>query len=197
MSIVDRAKNIILTPKTEWPVVAGEEPNVGQIITGYVLPLALIPAVASLIGWGIVGTAFVTSFTWGLAMALTSFLTAVAGVYISAFVVDALAPNFGSQKGLGRAVQLVAYSHTPFWVCGIVLILPFLSWLVWLAGLYTLYLMYLGLPHTMKTPQDKVVVYLIVSIVVVLVVYFVLTAILTAIFFGIFGLSAMSVMRGM
>jgi hypothetical protein len=164
---------------------------------GYVLPLALIPAVAALIGWGLVGTAMMTSFTWGLAMGLTMFISALVGVYISAFVVDILAPNFGSQRGLGRAVQLVAYSYTPAWVAGVLHILPFLGWLASLASLYGLYLLYLGLPHTMKTPQDKVVVYLIVSIVVVIVVYFVLTAILTAIFFGIFGLSAMSMMRGM
>ncbi len=197
MSIVDRAKNIILTPKTEWPVIAGEEPNVGQIITGYVLPLALIPAIATIIGLGVVGTGMMTSFTFGLASGLIAFVNAVVGVYISAFVIDLLAPNFGSERGLGRAVQLVAYSYTPSWVAGILMIIPFLGWLATLAGLYGLYLLYLGIPQLMKTPQDKVVVYLIVCIVVIIVVYFILAAILTAIFFGIFGLTAASMMRGM
>jgi hypothetical protein len=56
--------------------------------------------------------------------------------------------------------------------------------------------MFLGIPNMMKTPQDKVVVYMVVSIVALIVVYFVLTAILTAIVFGIFGLSAMSMIGG-
>ena len=49
MNLIDRAKNIIISPKTEWDVVANEEPNIQQIITGYVFPLAIIPAIALLI----------------------------------------------------------------------------------------------------------------------------------------------------
>jgi hypothetical protein len=194
MNIVDRAKNIIMTPKTEWPVIAGEEPVVAQIVSGYVVPLALIPAVAAILGYGVVGRGMFSSFTWGIATAIIGFIVAVGGVYLTAFVIDFLAPNFGSQKNFGRAMQLVAYSYTPAWVAGILHIVPVLGVLVMIAGLYGLYLMYLGIPHTMKTPQDKVVVYMVVSIVVLIVVYVVLTAILTAIVFGIFGLSAMSMM---
>jgi len=64
-------------------------------------------------------------------------------------------------------------------------------------GLYGLYLMYLGLPQMMKTPQDKVIGYLVVSIIVLIVTYWIVSLILTSIVFGIFGLSAMTVMRGM
>ncbi|HMK38640.1 MAG TPA: Yip1 family protein [Bacteroidota bacterium] len=194
MSIVDRAKNIIMTPKTEWPVIAAEEPVAGQIVSGYVIPLALIPAVAAIFGYGLIGRGMATSFTWGIAMAIISFVVAVGGVYLTAFVIDFLAPNFGSQKDFGRAMQLVAYSYTPAWVAGILNIVPFLGVLVLVASIYGLYLLYLGFPHTMKTPQDKVVVYMVVSIIVLIIVYFVLTAILTAIVFGIFGLSALSMM---
>ncbi|HEX7571651.1 MAG TPA: Yip1 family protein [Bacteroidota bacterium] len=196
MNIVDRAKNIILTPKTEWPAIASEEPNVGQIISGYVIPLALIPAIAAMLGYGVVGRGMTSSFTWGIAMAIIGFVVALGGVYLTAFVVDYLAPNFGSQKNFGRAMQLVAYSYTPAWVAGILNIIPVLGVLVLIASIYGLYLMYLGFPHTMKTPDDKVVVYMVVSIIVLIVVYFVLTALLTAIVFGIFGLSAMSMIGG-
>ncbi len=196
MNIVDRAKNIIITPKTEWPAIAAEEPNVGQIISGYVIPLALIPAIASMLGYGVVGRGMASSFTWGIAMAIIGFVVALGGVYLTAFVVDYLAPNFGSQKNFGRAMQLVAYSYTPAWVAGILNIVPVLGVLVLIASIYGLYLMYLGFPHTMKTPDDKVVVYMVVSIIVLIVVYFVLTALLTAIVFGIFGLSAMSMIGG-
>lgn len=194
MSLVDRAKNIILTPKTEWPVIAGETPNIGQIMIGYVLPLALLPTIGSILGYGLIGQGPLSSFTWGIAMGLIGFIGAIVGVYISAFVVDFLAPNFGSEKNLGRATQLVAYSYTPAWVAGILNIIPFLGILVLLASLYGLYLIYLGLPHMMKTPQDKVVVYLVVTIIVVIIVSVILTAILTPIMFGIFGLSALSLM---
>jgi hypothetical protein len=50
--------------------------------------------------------------------------------------------------------------------------------------------MYLGLAPIMKTPQDKVVGYLVVSIIVLIIVYAVIGAILSMIVLGIFGLSA-------
>jgi hypothetical protein len=115
MNIVDRAKNIIMTPKTEWPAIASEQPVVGQIISGYVIPLALIPAVASILGFGLIGRGMVASFSWGIAMGIIGFVVAVGGVYLTAYVIDFLAPNFGSQKNFGRAMQLVAYSYTPVW----------------------------------------------------------------------------------
>ncbi len=192
MNLVDRAKNIILQPKTEWGVIAGEEPNVGQIFTGYVLPLALIPAIASIIGWGLIGRGILSSFSYGIAMGIIQLISAFVVVYIAAFVIDFLAPNFGSQKGLGRAVQLVAYSYTPAWVAGIFYIIPVIGWLAMLAGLYSLYLLYLGLTPIMKTPPDKAVGYLVVSIIVLLIVYFVIGTILTMIVLAIFGLSALS-----
>ncbi len=197
MNLIERAKNIIMTPKTEWPVIAAEEPNATAILTGYVIPLALIPAVASIIGYGLIGQGFMHSFTWGIALGVTSFVSTVLGVYLTAFVVDFLAPNFGSQKNFGRAMQLVAYAYTPAWVAGVLNIVPVLGVIGSLAGLYGLYLLYLGLPHTMKTPQDKVVVYLVITVVVLLVIYMVIGAILTGIMFSVLGLSALGGLRGM
>ena len=98
MSLIDRAKNILLSPKTEWEAVANEEPNVQQILVSYVLPLALIPTVAVIIGWGVIGVWGFTSFNYGIAVGLVQLLNAFIGVLLTAFVIDALAPSFGSQK---------------------------------------------------------------------------------------------------
>jgi hypothetical protein len=197
MDIVERVKNIIMTPKTEWLVIAAEEPNTAQIFKGYVLPLALIPAIAHIIGLSVIGRGMMSSFSWGIAMGLIQFILAFVGVYLSAYVIAFLAPRFGSQQDMGRAVQLVAYSYTPAWVAGILSIVPVLGVLVFVGGLYGLYLMYLGLPQMMKTPQDKVVGYLVVSIIAMIVIYWIISLLLTSIIFSVFGLSAMTMMRGM
>jgi Yip1 domain len=197
MDILQRVRNIIMTPKTEWPVIAAEEPNTAEIFKGYVLPLALIPAIAYVIGLGVIGMGMKSSFSWGIAMGLIQFILAFAGVYISAYVIAFLAPKFGSQQDMGRAVQLVAYSYTPAWVAGILSIVPALGILALVGGIYGLYLMYLGLPHMMKTPQDKVIAYLVVSIIAVIVTYWIITLVLTSIVFSVFGLGAMAVMRGL
>src|SRR4030065_969491 len=124
MNLVERAKNIIVTPKTEWDAVSAEEPNIQQILLGYVLPLALIPTIAVIIGWGVIGIFGFKSFTYGIAMGLVQLINAFLSVLIAGFVIDALAPSFGSQKNIGRAVQLVAYSMTPIWIAGILNIFP-------------------------------------------------------------------------
>lgn len=195
MNLVDRAKNIIMTPKTEWPAIAAEEPNPTAILTGYVVPLALVPAVASTIGYGVFGGPFGASLTFGIGSGIVSFVVSVLGVYLTAFVMDLLAPNFGSQKNFGRAMQTVAYAYTPMWVGGILGIIPAISWLGSLFGLYGFYLLYLGLPHTMKTPEDKVIIYLVVVIIVLIVIYAVLGAILGGIMFALLGLGALGMMQ--
>ncbi len=194
MNLVERAKNMIVTPKTEWGSVAAEEPNIQQILFGYVLPLALIPTLATIIGWGAIGILGFTSFTYGIALGLVQLINAFLSVLIAGFVIDALAGSFGSTKNMGRAVQLVAYSMTPIWVFGILNILPAIGWLSFLLGLYALFLVYLGLSPLMKTPEDKKVVYMLVSIVVLVAVYWIISLILTSILMTIFGLSLLSAM---
>jgi len=66
-----------------------------------------------------------------------------------------------------------------------------------LAGIYGLYLMYLGLPQTMRTPPDKVIVYLVVSIIAMIVIYWIISLILSSIIFSMFGLSALTMRPGM
>ena len=188
MSLVDRAKNIIVTPKTEWEVIANETPDTAGIFTGYVLPLAVLSAIASFIGWGFIGVGF-SGITWGIAYGVISLLTTLISVGVTAFVVDALAPSFGSEKNLGRAMQLIGYGYTPALLGGLFNIVPVIGWLGSLLSLYGIYLMYLGFPHTMKTPQDKVVIYMVVTFIILMVVMFVLGLILTSVIFGVLGLS--------
>ena len=190
MNIITRVKNILVTPKTEWDVIAAEEGSLTSVLTTYVLPLSLIGAAATLVGWGLIGKSYgafgfsVTIKGWdiGIKYALIALVSSVAGFIITSFVVDALAPSFGSQKNLGKSSQFVGYSFTPSLIGGIAAILPSIAWLGALLGLYGLYLMYLGLGPVKKTPDDKRVVYLIVSIVVLIGVYFVLGLVLASVF---------------
>jgi hypothetical protein len=194
MNLIERAKNILMTPAKEWDVVNGEEANVPGIITGYVVPLAGAAAVAAFIGYGLIGVSYgfgvrIKGIDWGLYQGITVLAGALLSVFISALVIDALAPSFGSEKNMGKSVQLVAYSWTPGWVGGLFAIIPSLAIIGGLASLYGLYLLYLGLPKLKKTPQDKHVSYFVVSLVVMIVVFMVIGFILAKILMSVFGLS--------
>lgn len=193
MNLIDRVKNIIVSPAKEWDVINGEQPNTSGIITGYVLPLAGAAAVAAFIGYGLIGFNVlgfkVSGISWGIYQACTVLVMAIASVFIGAAVIDALAPSFGSEKNMGRSVQLVAYSYTPAWVGGLLSILPAIALIGSLASLYGLYLLYIGLPKLKKTPADKQVGYFVVSLIVLIVVYFIIGLIMSKVVMNAMGLS--------
>ena len=51
MNLVERAKNILLTPAKEWDVIKGENLTIVDMFTKYAMILAAIPAVAGFIGF--------------------------------------------------------------------------------------------------------------------------------------------------
>jgi len=184
MDIVTRAKNICLTPNTEWTAIAEENAPTGALITGYVLPLATIGAVAGLIGGSLVGYSLPLVGTIrvpilaGIESACITLVMAVVGVFILSIVINALAPTFGGQKSSAQALKIAVYSYTPAWLAGVLLVLPGLTSLVLLvAALYGLYLFYLGLPVLMKNPKDKSVAYTAVVIVCAIVLSVVVGAV--------------------
>lgn len=194
MNLFDRAKNIIVTPKSEWVRISAEPQTLTTVISSYVLPLTLVGAVAVFIGYGVIGVDTgilgirIKGMDWGLYMAISKFLSAILSVIASAYVVDMLAPSFASEKNLNRSAQLVAYAYTPAMIGAILSILPVLSIIGGLFGLYGIYLWYLGLSPMKNTPEDKKVAYLVVSIIVLILISIIIGYILNLILGNIFGI---------
>jgi len=173
-NLVQRVINILTKPKEEWLVIEAEQPNAMQLIGGYALILALIPAVSAFIKYGLMGSS-TYFFATGIQKGLVQFLSAVIGVYLLAWVINELAPSFESDKNFGRSLQLAVYASTPQWVAGILLLIsPFLSMLF---ALYAIYLLAVGLPVLKKTPHDKVVGYVALTIIAMIVIGLVLAVI--------------------
>src|SRR5262245_46668078 len=161
MSIVDRIKNICLTPNTEWPVIAEEGATPGGLLTAYAAPLVAIGVVA-----GFLGSAIFLSLLggFGVAIGLTgaifNFVIQLVFVSLLAVLINVFAPTFGGQKNLTQAFKLAVYSCTPVWIFGIARVVPLLGGLiVLLGGLYGIYLMYVGFGPVMKSAPDKSPIY--------------------------------------
>lgn len=196
MNLIQRAKDILLTPKTEWNVVAGEKATLGSLLTGYVLPLSLIPAVAGFLGMMFFAGAF-WGMGFGIAMAIVSVVGSILAFVIGSYIVDALAPSFKSEKNIGASAQLMAYSATAIWVAGILSIIPVLNWLAGLAGAaYAIYLMYLGLGPVKKTPEDQRVLYVIIAIIIYWVIYAIIALFIGTMIVGAIFMGGASMMRG-
>jgi hypothetical protein len=177
MNLVDRVKNILLTPKTEWDVIAVEATPPKDLVLGYVLPLAALAAICGFISSAFIGSRGILGGThhmpmmWALIMLVYHLIMSVVAVFVVGFIIDALAPSFGGQKNFNQAFKVAVYSYTAGWIGAVFAIIPWIGWLIGLViALYGIYLLYLGLPRLMKNPDDKSVVYTLVVIVVAIIV---------------------------
>jgi hypothetical protein len=158
-ALIGRVQRLLMSPATEWDVIAGEAADVQKIYMNYIGPLVLASALAMALG--------LVSF-WGFGYALQTFVLQSISwlilVYVSAFIINMLAPNFGATPDMGQAFKLAAYAPTAIWVAGLINIVPALGIVGLLCSLYSLYLLYVGLPKLMKPAQDKAMVYTLVAV---------------------------------
>ena len=192
MSLISRVQNILLKPKAEWAVFDAEPATVNGILTSYVMILAAIGPICSVIGQSVIGIyGFKMPFQFTIASAVFAYILAIVSVYIAALVIDALAPSFGATKDKVRAMKVAAYASTPYFIAGVFQLLPMLAWVVWIGSLYGWYLLYLGLGAVMKSPQDKSIVYTIVVVVVEVIIAVVFAMIVGMIVVSLFGAALM------
>ncbi|KQX25578.1 MULTISPECIES: Yip1 family protein [unclassified Sphingomonas] len=184
--LVERAKNILVTPRTEWPVIDAEPSTVGGIYKNYVLVLAAIPAIAGLIGnalfgYSVLGVAYRVPIVTALSSAIATYILSLVSVYVLGLIIDALAPSFGGTRSQVQGFKVAAYSNTAGWVAGILSIIPQLVPIAGLLSLYGFYLLYLGLPVVMKAPKEKALAYTIVTIVAAIILFVVVGAVVGAV----------------
>ncbi len=181
MALVARVKNILLAPKTEWPLIAGETSSTGDLMGGYVAPLAGAAALAGFIGSSFVGFTVPmlgnmrSPIGAGLGTAVFTFVMAFVGVYLLSMIINALAPSFGGEKNPAQALKVSVYAYTPAWIAGLLQVIPLLGILGLVAAFYGIYLLYLGLPALMKNPAEKSVGYTAVVVICAIVIGFVLS----------------------
>lgn len=173
-SIIDRAKHLLLQPQQAWGTIEAEPADTLSLFKGYVMPLALIPALCgfvgmSLIGFSVFGVSVRVPLFSGLVNMVLSYALSLVGVFVLGLIIDALAPTFGGQKSQIQALKLAAYSMTAAFVGGVFTLLPALSMLGLLAALYSFYLLYTGLPVLMKSAPDKSLAYTAVVVVAAIV----------------------------
>lgn len=182
MNLTERAKNILIQPAEEWRVIEKEPTTTGDLYTSYIMPLAAIGPVASIVGLSLIGFQVPLGGTYRVSLmtaighAVVMYVLALVGVYVLALIIDALAPTFNGTKNSSQALNVAAYSSTAGWLVGIFNLIPVLSFLQ-IFGLYSLYLLYLGLPALMKSPQDKTLAYTVVVIIAGLIIFAIIGAV--------------------
>ncbi|ARP98843.1 Yip1 family protein [Pseudorhodoplanes sinuspersici] len=174
--LLARIKNIMLEPRAEWPLIATEQGSALRVLLGYVAILAAIPAMAGFIGSTFIGTSvsigtFHDPIWLGVFKAVLSYLFSFAIVCLTALAIDLMAPFFGAQRHFINALKLAAYSFTPVWLIGIVLMFPNSRFFT-LLGIYALRLLWTGVHPLMGAPRHQVLRYSIAIAIVAFVIVF-------------------------
>jgi hypothetical protein len=156
---LERVKRIVLAPKQEWQAIATEATTIPDLYKNYIVILAAIGPVASLIGMSLIG--------------MRVPVLTLAGVYVLAVIIDELAPTFGGKKSLDQAFKVATYSSIPAWLSGVFAIVPPLG-ILGILGLYSLYVLFLGLPVLMRSPEERSMGYTAAVVVAAVVVFMVI-----------------------
>jgi len=169
---LERARRLLLQPSAEWAVIAPEFTTPGPIYGRYLIPMAAIGPVAATLGTIISGgerSSLAGTYTISVADAVTAGVLEyglnLIAVYLLAWLVELLAGSLGGQPNRVQGLKIVAYGATPYWLGGVLALLPKLAPVGVLLGLYSVRLFWTGLPLVMKTPRDKTAAFtLLVSI---------------------------------
>jgi Yip1 domain len=175
MDLRRRLAGLLVDPKREWAVIAGEPADVVWLYRHFIAVVAVIPSAALLLRFTLAAAPIV-----GLGAAVARYIIALATPMAAAIIVEKLAPKFRSSGSTAQALKLVAYSAAPTWVAGVFYLLPGAGQPAALVGvLYGIYLFALGLPRLMHTPREQLVPFMLVSALVLLVVNVLLTLVVS------------------
>jgi len=167
LALFARVRNLLLSPGTEWDVIAAENLPPRRLTLHYIAPLTLLPTTAIVIALGVIGVeaggeVHRAPLIGVVLSALLFFVLSIAGVYAFAAIISWLAPRFGAERSYRQAFKVAAYSITAAMVAGIIAVSPSLQIFALLGATYSLYLLFIGAPKVMRTPQKSAVNYSIV-----------------------------------
>jgi len=168
-TVIQRLLAFVKTPREEWGKVASENHTMNDLVVKWILPLAALPALASLIGLALIGVPtplghFRIPMGLALRLAIFQYLYFLLSVGIMALAMDLLAPTFQARKDLNQSLAVATFSSLPWLVCGLLFIIPSLGVLSFVGGLFSLYLLYLGLTLVKSPAKDKEMPYVLATI---------------------------------
>lgn len=162
MNIIERVKNILLSPKTEWGKINMETGTLNSLVPSYTLIVTAIGAAGLFLGIAFLG--YGTAIKAGLIVAAAYIVYVIVTVIAVTYIADGIAPQMGAEKSINKTAQWVVYGLTPVSLSLILGLIPMdygdLRWLIMIAGFgYSFYLLFVGAPIIKKTSQDKTIAY--------------------------------------
>lgn len=162
--MITHVAGLFTHPVQEWKAISDTDESATHIYFAHVLFMALIPPVsayvgATKIGWTI-GNNDAILLTESSALLLSSlmYLAMLAGVWVMGAFIKWMSLTYHSSPSLAQCVVFAAYTATPLFLAGLVLLYPtpLLIMLVGVAAIfYTVYLLFSGIATFMHIAEDE------------------------------------------
>ena len=154
---------LTLNPSVGWRAVRDDAPGLVRLYLLHTIPFALIPAGCWYLGvtrqgWEFSGEVIKLTPDSALQMCVLFFFAMIAGVFFLGYMVHWMAASYASRSTLTDGVTLISYTASPFFLAGVLGLVPLL-WIDLLVGMavacYCIYLLYRGTPLILQVPRER------------------------------------------
>jgi hypothetical protein len=158
---IRRIVYLIVRPRAEWDRIAQETTSIDALLRGYVLPLALLPPIATIIGMSTFDRSWDPLHGYSVpseeifAAGAATYFAIVGSIFALAAIFVLIAPMFRVARDFRAALKVATYGAIPVLLAGATLVLPAMA-VVGLAGsCHTCYLYWLGVRQVLHVPAGS------------------------------------------
>lgn len=166
---VDTIKNVIISPETEWDLIARDTITLPALTRRYILPLALVAPVATIVGMHVfdlswsakAGYAVPRDRIWNVG--LTNFALEVLTVFLIAATFYGMARTEGIRCSFISATKVAIFGAAPLMLSGVLLILPMSVIACMAVMVYSMVLYYDGVQRVLGIHPDNAAIFVALS----------------------------------
>jgi len=148
--LYDRVKRLILNTDEAWEAFKLEPATIPDLLGGYVLKLAAVPAVAHFLGWWVI-----VGFWSSLSRAAVFYALSILAVWVTSKIIGLLSGQLGIEEDDSKTFKLAAFGFTPYFIAGACYLVPPFMLLVPVGGMFGFYLLLHGIPIMLDVPREK------------------------------------------
>jgi len=156
MEILRRIVYLVFRPAAEWDLIAREPTSIAALLQRYILPLALLAPIATVIGmktfdrdWDPVH-GYLVPADQILATGVTTYFAIIGSIFALAAIFTLILPLFGGIRDYVAALKVAAYGAIPVLLAGATLLIPAMA-IIGIVGMcHTLYLYWMGAGRVLK-----------------------------------------------
>ena len=161
METLRRIVYLVFRPTAEWDVIAKEKTSVDALLRCYILPLALLAPIATVIGmktfdrdWDPV-QGYLVPPEQILRAGTATYFAIIGSIFTLAAIFTLIAPMFGGARDYLAALKVATYGAIPVMVAGATLIVPVMVIVAIIGVCHTLFLLWIGVQRVLNVPRGS------------------------------------------